>query len=146
MVSSSRPEEHLTEKALEDHEVPVHETTQAPLGGKPNPGLGRDASNGKPAFGLRKRISAMRVRVTEGYLQPSAVPPLGHQTRDDDKNVTVLQSTIFEPTAEDLASVLGDGRAAGGPTVAEKRFRGRVFRWMRAAKHAVITCGSRKSV
>ncbi|KAK0731579.1 hypothetical protein B0H67DRAFT_565245 [Lasiosphaeris hirsuta] len=110
----------------------------------------RSSASGQPARGLRRRISDLRIRLAEPRTRPAELPSpkageIGGPSTAEPASPHAPEAKPAE-SAEDLVAPKSHGGPDDAQPLQTRGFRGRVSRWMRAARHAVmVACtGSRK--
>jgi len=148
VMLSSQIEEQYLDKAPKDSRTPALRATSTSSNDPCNSFFDRGSASGKTGQGLRKRISDLRIRVTEARLRSAEPTSPGHQTHEGGLNLITLPHAAHSDSAGCDAAIGPDEGAAGreSPSLPSRGFRRRVFRWMRVARHAVmVACaGSRK--
>jgi hypothetical protein len=99
----------------------------------------------KNPHGLRKRISDLCVRVVEARMRSAEPPSPGNQAQERGKQVSPPMA--FATVDCDMVNESSDDTVeVESRSIASRGFRGRISRWMRATRHAVmVACvGSRQ--
>ncbi|KAK0655724.1 hypothetical protein B0T16DRAFT_17428 [Cercophora newfieldiana] len=146
MLSSRIEEQDELGKAPEEAQTLTLRATSTPSADARSSCSDRGSAGGKPAHGLRKRISDLRVRVAEARIR-SVETPSPTNFQEGEKATSPPHAIEVETREDEMVGGPGEEMSeVDSPSVPLRGFRGRMSRWMRAARHAaMVACaGSRK--
>ncbi|KAK3695344.1 hypothetical protein B0T22DRAFT_455037 [Podospora appendiculata] len=93
----------------------------------------------RPSRGLRKRVSDLRVRLAESRLRAAEPQSPMDGPRTNPESVAPASVAKSTETKEYLVPSKSPAGSENAPTIRTRGFRGRMSRWMKSARQAVIS-------